>query len=1385
MLRTLQAPQAEAKRCCTRWLFVVLILFGLPLMSVSLQALAQSDEDIWTTPVNLSHSGAGSSPAIVVEPDGSLRIFWWDQFDGLMVADGTVSSPALSKVEGPASGSEDWSAPEPAPIFLVETVTVTVESEPPESETVVEEEFIFTPIETMPRMVADAAGRVHAFWLGEPNEPEEPDEPDEETGTRPLMHSRLAAGGTSWSWAGLVTRSAASFDVAADAAGALHLVYVRAVHTRSSPAGLYYRRSDDGGATWSLPRAIHQSRYFRLFSAEDASGDAHVRLAADDAGGVYVTWDDPRLEQVLLAHSADGGMTWQTSGPIGDADGRSQQGEIMAVPGGGALLLWEDTHIGETCGLYQASTSELLNGTVDAGQWVLKELTACPENRRFLPLGEGQVLMVGGIGSDVLTLAAWNGERWSEPRQLSFRFQDPELGRQAYLSDLQVSLVQPPSGDEDEQTAEMLVAVGTDENNEVWITGSQVEALEPIFAPLPPPPTPTPRLRLPESLEDRLEAGPPRPVNLSRSGAASSTTIVTGPDGALRVFWWDQFDGLMVADGAVLALSVLTGTQEISTTLEMWSDPAPAPIFLVETTENGTLEDEFVLTPIETEIDTMPRIVADADGRAHAFWLGEADEETGARRLMHSTLDADSIFWSGAGVVAESAISFDVATDASGALHLAYLCARPTPDSPAGLYYRRSDDGGAIWDAPTAIRQSRYFRQLTSEAAHLRLATDDDGGVYVAWDDPRLGRASFAHSAGGGGAWQALGPVGDPDGQPRRGRVIAVPGGEVWLLWEDASAGGRCNLYQVTAGELLAGAGGAGQRALEGLTACPEPENELFLPLGQGQVLMVAGGGGDTLTLAACDRGQWSEPQRLSFRFDDPELGGQVYLSDLQVALVQGSPDGEGLAGQALLAVGTDQEGDVWVTTSQMGLLEMVFAPPSPWSAPLNFSQGQALPGLPAVAAGVEGRVHVLWSEAPTPGRAETALFYARWDGEGWSRPARVLGSPEGGAEEPSLVAVGDHLHAVWSGGPNGEIFYSRAFLRDAYAAGGWSEPQPLPAPAAVGSWPDVAAGPDGALHVVYAVPLNEGRGIYYTRSDDEGESWSPAQQVFDAAGAGWAMADYPRLAVDARGGLHVAWVRAALPGGGGAPPPQGIYYARSTDWGETWSEPLEAAEGDYAWPQVATSAPDQVHLLWNETTGGRAWWHGWSANGGEGWTRPERVRGFGNVPGPAGLASDGAGTLHLTGLGHDDAGELALLYVTWDGDRWGERESFRLELDDGEPGVAAALLPALGRLDVVLRGEAGGEDGTPQAELWYTGRAVPAVAVPPAPTLLPRPTATPLPTPTPAATPQPTPDFSRAPPPAAGGSMDITLPLLLGGGLAALIVVGVFGTRWLWAGRR
>jgi hypothetical protein len=513
----------------------------------------------------------------------------------------------------------------------------------------------------------------------------------------------------------------------------------------------------------------------------------------------------------------------------------------------------------------------------------------------------------------------------------------------------------------------------------------------------------------------------------------------------------------------------------------------------------------------------------------------------------------------------------------------------------------------------------------------------------------------------------------------------------------------------------------------------------------------------------------------VSYSFEDSELGRQVYLGTLRAAL--GGKDDK-----ALVAVGTDQEGDVWASSSQMGKLDMVFAPPSPWSAPASFAESEVSIDLPAIASDTEGRIHIIWSERAVSGVPEASLLYARRDESvtasgtevRWTNPTEILRMQDGGADQPAVIAVGDRLHAVWRGGKDGEILYSQAFATDAYAASGWTDPQPLPSPTAMGSWPDVAADLGGGLHVVYAVPVNEGRGIYYTHSED-GATWSDTQQVFDAAEAGWAMSDYPRLVVDLAGTIHVVWVRANPVGSGLA---QTIYYAQSIDGGETWSEPLQVAEGAFAWPQVAASGTGQVHLLWNERAGETAWWHQWSADGGLTWTRAERVAGLGSMSGPARLIADGSGTIHLAGLGSDDSGEPALEYSAWDGQRWTERELFRLELglDQPVPGASVALLPALGQLDVVFRGEAKDIGEGTQMHLWHTGRLVPAVSVTPVPAFTPRPSPTPLPTSTPSILPTATPSFSSAPPASASSSTADLLPVLIPGGLAALIVAGAFG---------
>jgi hypothetical protein len=59
---------------------------------------------------------------------------------------------------------------------------------------------------------------------------------------------------------------------------------------------------------------------------------------------------------------------------------------------------------------------------------------------------------------------------------------------------------------------------------------------------------------------------------------------------------------------------------------------------------------------------------------------------------------------------------------------------------------------------------------------------------------------------------------------------------------------------------------------------------------------------------------------------------------------------------------------------------------------------------------------------------------------------------------------------------------------------------------------------------------------------------------------------------------LHVTWVEYQLPNGW---PPNGVYYARSTDGGQNWSSPLVIAEGQYNQPNIIGGEGQNVYLSW------------------------------------------------------------------------------------------------------------------------------------------------------------------------------------------------------------
>ncbi|MBN1400111.1 MAG: exo-alpha-sialidase, partial [Anaerolineae bacterium] len=1210
---------------------------------------------------NLSQSASASDPVLLAGARGSgvMQAFWWDQFDGLTTA---------------LYYNDAWSRSQPAPILLP---------------TVVKEEVVLEPIETMPGIFRDAAARAHAFWLGPANK---------ETGVQPLLHSVLNLGTATWSEPITHTEAASVWRMTTTPNGAMHLIYFRPVETSAFPAGAYHQRSGDG-VNWSAPSVLQRSLYFRR---TDAS--SHVEIKSDSNGVLHVTWDDPRSGEAVYTRSTNGGAGWSPVGPFHSQEPSARRARIVAGQDGEVLALWEAASAVSRVGLYQQRSSDG-GETWGAPEAVLEGLAGSAD--LALEAWEERYLLVSGARRGQLTLALYDREQAQEPGQgrwsdlLAVPFAAGETGSQRTL---QVAAWRSLlAGD-------VLTLIGQGRDRDIWGTRIALGDLEWTYGP-PPPWTPL------VGQEGADASTWSAPANLSRSGAASQPALVAGQGGRCQAFWWDRFDGLTSAfyDG------------------RSWFAPLPSPISALR-----LIEDQTVSQPIEV----MPSLFGDGLGGAHAFWLSKPENKDEPSAFLHSRLAIGSTEWSRPEMLAPNALAWQLVSDGQGGLHLVYLCNVHTSEHPSGIYHLRSDDGGETWSAPTSLNTSLYFRLLDETNAHLSAALDDDGRLHVTWDDPQTGQALYARSEEGGNTWGPLWALGADGVGAQKALLVAERGDTLLSIWQAKASDADYRLYEQ--GSLDGGLSwGAPERVLTAIRGEPDGPSSMWMV--DGIPLLVAGRGGRRLRFAAWDAsgaadapsGGWSDLKEAEFAFTDEATSRQVVLDDLQAAV----------CGDWIMVIGQGED-EIWAAQRPLDALAWVFAPPDVWSAPVQIQADRATPVGPAVALDGVGGAHVLWSELGPDGVPISGLLYASWDGRRWTNATQLFPGGGGQALRPALAVMGDQLFMVAGLGSEGELVAAKAFANDAYIPSAWSEPVPLQGSEGGGADPVLRADLNGRLHVVYAVPLNEGRGIYYTRSEDEGASWTPASAVFDAQAAGWAQVGRPTLAVDVGGTLHVAWLRWLTPG---HPLPQAIYYAKSEDGGASWSAPALMAEGAYDRPSLAVSAPDRVHLLWTNAPARDTLWHRWSSHGGARWETVAGVAGLRNLTGGYAAADDSLTALHVLALGRDAVGEPALLHARWldSEDRWEQEATSRLGwgLEPGEA-AAAALAPEMGQLAIVLGVSMLDEADDSAQALIYRQRAVGARTVDVNPYRTPQPTPTATPSPTPTATPTARPTVNAAAPP-------------------------------------
>lgn len=750
-------------------------------------------------------------------------------------------------------------------------------------------------------------------------------------------------------------------------------------------------------------------------------------------------------------------------------------------------------------------------------------------------------------------------------------------------------------------------------------------------------------------------------VNLSRSGGASNPAMVIDSNGRIHVIWQDAYKGTVY--------SRFDGVE--------WSTPVVlfSPFSL---TQPG----EQVLTGYE------PVFVADPNGLVHVFWTD------GENQLFHSYAPAvnfgDPGAWSGAALLAESALDFDASMDSQGRLHLVYVRNLESEGFPAGIYHRVTNDRGLSWSLPTLLYESPYFRALTDADANVDLAVDPSGeSVYVVWDNQPRKQVYFNRSSDGGITWGQSQIIDSPtyDNPASRPLNIQTVGynSDVLLFWQDGDPAVSCIQYFQASSD-----GGntwrERQEMLDEISGCPQDirffiQNNLLLMMTtiQGQVYILA-----------WDGNQWSkvQPQRELNGFLNPDTFDQIILDCRQA--------GQDSRGN-LLVVGCDtgKGGDIWFTERSIDNVSEWFPPPSAWAEPETVTITDTPITNPIVLSDSKGRMHAFWIQRETTASTgvsttnlRDAIYYSRRENDQWTRSTAVLQSPSGMTRQPAAaIDNNDNLYVVWSGGEGGEIYFSRASGDRANISSDWIQPLLLPSVRQLGSSPDIQVTDNGDIYVVYTIPLNEQRGLYLVISRDGGLTWTEPLLAFDAVQAGWDMIDQSQVDVSVKS-INIIFTRTTLPYGSGV---KGLYAVRSNDGGGSWSDVLPVVEKSIIWSGLTDAVGGNLFRAWIEPTiGGNFFQYQFSQDQGITWSPVSGISFTENISGYPAVVKDIAGQIYLVQGFKNDGGAVYLRHWRWDGNQWLLEEDIVHGLPPEIQGISVTVSPQgrLGLLDVGIRQE-------------------------------------------------------------------------------------------------
>jgi hypothetical protein len=851
-----------------------------------------------------------------------------------------------------------------------------------------------------------------------------------------------------------------------------------------------------------------------------------------------------------------------------------------------------------------------------------------------------------------------------------------------------------------------------------------------------------------------------KPVNISNSGSTSDPRIVVDSDDGIHIIWKDVYTGM----------NYLYGKNN------QWASPMQ------------------VKFPFDNQ---KPYLFAGKNTYIYALWITERGE------LYISSAKAagfgNAKQWDKSVFISNSVVSFDLKVDEKGYLNLVYLCNADNPGSPAGIYYRNSSVNGSMWTNPKLIYQSNYFRSLDALTSNVNISTAEGAQatkVFIVWDNPLRKQVLFARSVDGGNKWDNPIEIDKPEEVTETMWPFHIRIGSykdnVLLIWQNGDPNTSCTQYYQVSQD--GGNTWSGQRSmLKSMSGCAQ-SNQIVAAL-ENQFILESRIN-DQIFFSVLLDNDWSPPQLQDIpgAFTDPDTSSIVNYGCIQTALLGGI--------ERLLVVGCDtnygqnlnpavppssndqSKGDIWFVSRFLGSPKDWLSKLPAWSTPKIIANNSNNISNPALFLNNENIPQAFWlqpndQKGPTQGinsEVSQSVFYSRLIGGNWTSPIQVIKSTVGEIHDPCFTMdANGRILAVWIGSDSGDFYFSQANLDQADSASNWSSPQKLPINSVIASSPKIVADQAGTYYLVYIIPLNEERGLYLIKSKDSGRTWSQPIKLFDGVSAGWEMVDQPKVTLSEDGALHVLWMRSTIPTKSGA---QAVYYIRSNNEGDTWSQVQEVFDQPAKWADIVGTKGGTVIRMWQDDTSGRSiLWYQYSIDNGISWSRSSSLASFGNRLESVSLTTNNSERPNLIIIDNRGVGTFSLQHYVWQDQSWNKYEGIDLDINSIQnKSDISTIMSSTGNLTVLYSVKVMlKKTNEIQSELYFTTRDLTIPSIVPAnasATSVPvRMTGTPptLLSPTAEIVPTAADNFNTNS--QAGSSPNLWIDLVLGSGVAVLIV--------------